>query len=102
MQAAVDQGYLGIASRLAVSIAPVGDAWQTMISKQADPGLWQEDGVHPTTAGTYLAACVFYAAIFRQSPVGLGYHDGLTAAEAAMLQQASTATVLQNPVRWGL
>jgi hypothetical protein len=102
MQAAVDQGYLDIASRLAVSIAPVGDAWQSVISKRADPGLWQEDGVHPTTAGTYLAACVFYAAIFQQSPVGLGYQDGLPAAEAAMLQQASAATVLQNPVRWGL
>jgi hypothetical protein len=94
MQAAVDEGYLGIAAELAIPIAPVGDAWQTVVAQQANPMLWQDDGVHPTTAGTYLAACVFYASIFRQSPVGLGYHDGLSDPEAAMLQRVAAATTL--------
>ena len=97
MQAAIDQGYLGIASALSVPIAPVGDAWQTVVSGQSNPGLWQEDGVHPTTAGTYLAACVFYASIFRQTPVGLGYHDGLSDAEATTLQQFAARTALRDP-----
>lgn len=102
MQAAVDQGYLGIASHLGLSIAPVGDAWQTAVGTQASPELWQEDGVHPTIAGTYLAACVFYATVFQQSPVRLGYDDGLPAAEATMLQRVAASTVLKNPIKWGL
>jgi hypothetical protein len=102
MQAAVDQGYLSIASQLAIPIAPVGDAWQTVVDEQPDAGLWQGDGVHPTTAGTYLAACVFYASIFGRSPVGLGYDDGLPAAEAAMLQRVAAATTLGDHAKWGL
>jgi hypothetical protein len=102
MQAAVDQGYLAIAAELAIPIAPVGDAWQSVLAQQPDAGLWQSDGVHPTTAGTYLAACVFYARIFGRSPVGLKYDDGLAAAEAAMLQRVAAATVLDDHSEWGL
>ena len=102
MQAAVDQGYLAIASELAIPIAPVGDAWQTVVDEQPDAALWQGDGVHPTTAGTYLAACVFYASIFGRSPVGLTYTDDLSATEAAMLQRVAAATVLGDHAKWGV
>ena len=34
------------------------------------PALWQSDGSHPTASGTYLAACVFYATIFRRARSG--------------------------------
>jgi hypothetical protein len=102
MQAAVDQGYLGIAAALTIPIAPVGDAWQTVVATQVNPQLWQGDGVHPTTEGTYLAACVFYASIFDQTPVGLSYHDGLSPAEAAMLQRVAAATALTDHAKWGL
>jgi hypothetical protein len=102
MQAAVDQGYLAIAAEDAIPIAPVGDAWQSVLAQQPDAGLWQGDGVHPTTAGTYLAACVFYASIFGRTPVGLTYDDGLPAAEAAMLQRVAAATSLGDHSKWGL
>jgi hypothetical protein len=102
MQAAVDQGYLGIAAELAIPIAPVGDAWRTVVADQANPQLWQGDGVHPTAEGTYLAACVFYASIFGRSPVGLSYHDGLPDAEAAMLQRVAASTALTHRATWGL
>lgn len=102
MQAAVDQGYLAIASQLAIPVAPVGDAWQAVVAEHGNAGLWQSDGVHPTTAGTYLAACVFYASIFHRSPVGLQYDDGLPRAEAAMLQRVAATTTLDDPGKWGL
>jgi hypothetical protein len=102
MQAAIDAGYLGIAAQLDVPVAPVGDAWQTVVNQQASPGLWQADGSHPTVNGTYLAACVFYAAIFDASPVGLGFRDGLSDAEALTLQRAASSTVLGDLSKWGL
>lgn len=102
MQAAVDQGYLGLAADLDVPIAPIGDAWQTIVSGNTSADLWQSDGVHPSLAGTYLAACVFYATIFQRSPVGLSYHGGLPDSEAADLQQAAASTVLSDPAAWGL
>jgi hypothetical protein len=80
----------------------VGDAWQTVVGQQPNAALWQGDGVHPTTEGTYLAACVFYASIFGRSPVGLGYDDGLPAPEAAMLQRVAAAVALGGHSKWGL
>lgn len=97
MQDAVDQGYLAIASELAIPIAPVGDAWQALVDHQADTGLWQSDGVHPTVRGTYLAACVFFESIFGKSPVGLSYRDGLSDAEASLLQHAAVGEVAAEP-----
>jgi hypothetical protein len=64
--------------------------------------LWQGDGVHPTTAGTYLAACVFYASIFDSSPVGHSDDDSLPAAEATMLQRVAASVTLGDHAEWGL
>jgi hypothetical protein len=102
MQAAIDDGYHTIAHEQQVTIAPVGEAWGSVLDQEASPGLWQDDGTHPTEKGTYLAACVFYAAIFRESPKGLSYRGHLSAAEAARLQEVAVATVLSDPARWEL
>ena len=80
----------------------VGLAWLAVAQRHPEVDLWQSDGIHPSPAGTYLAACVFYAAIFRQSPSGLGYHPWLSGGEATQLQDVAAATVLGDPSRWGL
>ncbi len=102
MQSAIDDGYLTIAREQHAAVAPVGFAWQTLLGQQGSPGLWQDDGSHPTEKGTYLAACVFYATIFRESPKGLTYHSSLSDAEASTLQQVAAVTVLGDPAKWGL
>src|SRR5207249_9124482 len=51
----------------------------------------------PSEAGTYLAACVFYATIFRESPKGLGYHGSVSAEVAAKIQSVAAETVLADP-----
>jgi hypothetical protein len=43
--------------------------------------------------GTYLAACVFYAALFHQSPVGLAYRAGLSQDVAQELQALAEGSV---------
>jgi len=100
MQASIDQGYLAIAADQRAAIAPVGDAWATLVTRTTRVALWQEDGSHPTEAGTYLAACVFYATIFRESPKGLGYHSSLSADAAAMIQSVAAETVLGDQAKW--
>lgn len=102
MQSSVDAGYLFIAGQEHAAVAPVGDAWMAIVDQNSDPGLWQDDGSHPTAKGTYVAACVFYASIFHQSPVGLSYHDFLSDSDAAQSQAAAASTVLSDPSKWGL
>jgi len=102
MQVQLDQGYLEIAQELNVGIAPVGYAWLLAQGQNPGLGLWQDDGSHPTEQGTYLAACVFYAAIFRQSPEGLTYLGQLPKEIAQELQKIAANTVLNDPKQWNL
>jgi hypothetical protein len=100
MQAAVDQSYRRLSAAQHVPVAPVGWPWWTLLGQEPGAGLWQSDGSHPTTEGTYLAACVFYAAIFQQSPVGLRDHDGLSDPEAARAQAAAATAVIGDQPAW--
>ena len=57
---------------------------------------------HPTMQGTYLAACVFYATLFRQSPLGLSFDDGLAPDIVRTLQTLAAHVVLVDSWRWNL
>jgi hypothetical protein len=102
MQLAINDGYQGIARELGVAVAPVGYTWSVVRKEHSEISLWQDDGSHPSTAGTYLAACVFYAAVFRHSPEGLTFEDGLPDTQARVLQSEAGHTVLDLQAQWGL
>jgi hypothetical protein len=70
-QAMIDNAYFRAAKETKSIVAPVGIAWTDVRTKDPSIQLYIADGSHPTSAGTYLAACVFYATIFGRSPVGL-------------------------------
>lgn len=100
MQQAITDGYLGIARELGVAVAPVGAAWRETLAERPALNLWRDDGSHPSPAGTYLAACVLYATLFRQSPEGLAAPAGMPREDAAALQRVAARTVLREPERW--
>jgi hypothetical protein len=102
MQAQVQSGYMEIADELEVLVAPVGAAWQNGMARDPQLDLWQADGIHPNREGTYLAACVFYATIYRQSPQGLTYTAGLAQEKAQFLQTVAAETVLESAERWNI
>lgn len=77
-------------------VSPVGAVWGYVRTNQPGIDLYNSDGSHPSTEGTYLAACTFYASLFRQSPVGATYTGGLSAATAGILQQAATTVILDS------
>lgn len=97
MQAKLADGYRAVARDVGAEVAPVGLAWQAALNRNPALDLWDRDGSHPTPAGTYLAACVFYAVIFGQSPVGIGYNGGLRDAMARTLQAFAAETVFGGP-----
>jgi len=97
MQVQLNYGYYGIAQELNVPVAAVGAAWLATVKGHPELNLWQEDGSHPSEEGTYLAACVFYAVIFQQSPVGLTFRADLSKEVATTLQMIASKTVLNTP-----
>lgn len=86
-QTQLSEAYTSIGAELGATIAPVGIAWQMALQEQPQIILHEADKSHPTPSGSYLAACVFYAALFHASPAGL-WSDlpGLKPDEAAPLQ----------------
>lgn len=63
MQQQLDQAYQTIATEVGALVAPVGPVWQAARTKDPELPIFDTDGSHPSVAGTYLAACVFYVAL---------------------------------------
>jgi hypothetical protein len=89
-QQAITDAYTGIGQELGATVVPVGVAWQSFLRKHDQPVLHDKDRSHPTLAGSYLAACVFLAVLFEESPVGIGGElAGLSEKDLALLQKAA-------------
>src|ERR1051326_165073 len=70
-QAALNYAYMRAAQTTHSLVAPVGLAWARVRQTAPTIDLYYRDGSHPSPAGSYLAACAIYAAIFASSPVNL-------------------------------
>lgn len=96
MNARLRSAYLRMADSVSGSVSPVGVAWKYVRDNHPTIGLYTGDGSHPSYEGTYLAACTFYASVFRKSPVGAPFIGSLSAQVAADLQNAAAVTVLDS------
>jgi hypothetical protein len=94
MQAQLTIGYTGVSMKENVPIVPVGKAWAAARAQKNPPDLWASDGSHPNLEGTYLAACVFYAFLFQQSPEGLEYWGGIAESDAHAMQTLAAKVVM--------
>ena len=70
-QQALTDAYNTIGRELGATVVPVGAVWERFLGKHDEPLLHDKDRSHPTMAGSYLAACVFLATVFRENPVGV-------------------------------
>jgi hypothetical protein len=71
-QATLNYAYARAAKDTGSLLSPVGMAWDDVRREQPSLVLFYEGhGSHPSPAGSYLAGCVFYSAIFHRTPVGL-------------------------------
>jgi hypothetical protein len=94
----VIESYRLAADDIGATFFPVGAAWR---AAPADIRLYSPDGIHPTVAGSYLAALVIYGVLSGRSPVGLPnllvFKDGTRARlpdEIVAPLQAAAASVL--------
>ncbi|WP_165313579.1 DUF4886 domain-containing protein [Vibrio ziniensis] len=89
---ALAKAYMVIAEETGGYVAPVGLAFAQSMKQYPEINLYHSDGKHPSLAGTYLAASVFFATLYNQSPIG-----GETPADSDMSPE--TARKLQT-VAW--
>lgn len=95
--------YIQQGKRHKIRVAPVGIAFQESAKLLPDIDLYvpdvagfTEQGItfreeikHPSDAGTYLAACIFYAMLFNKSPEGTPFTSQLSSTDALALQKLS-------------
>jgi len=96
--------YTKLANKLEVLVVPVGVAFASAEAELSNIELFVPDvlGVdsenqltyrknwkHPSEAGTYLAACIFYATLYQRSPEGVIFTGKLEQNTALALQKLS-------------
>jgi hypothetical protein len=70
-QQAITDAYNSVGKELGAILVPVGLVWQRFLAKHHEPSLYDRDQSHPSFAGSYLAACVFVAALLKVDPRGI-------------------------------
>lgn len=93
------EAYSAIGAELDAAVVPVGLAFARALSLRPELALVIDDNKHPTLAGTYLAACTFYAALSGRSPESLSYTAGLATKDAGFLQEVAWQTWLAYELR---
>ncbi len=66
-----DSAYTAVGQQQNMPVVPCGRAWELSEWRRPEIVLRENDGYTPTIKGTYLNACMFYAYLTWQSPVGL-------------------------------
>jgi hypothetical protein len=96
----LQQIHLRIARELGALTAPVGPAFARALAQRPDLKLYRKDRVHPTRAGAYLAACVFYAALLGESPENVPYRGRVEPGLAQFFQKVAAHTVFGQKHLW--
>lgn len=95
MQMRLATSYLEMAYRNHSLCSPVGLVWQKVRQDRPDINLYSSDGSHPSTAGSFLAANVFYAVILGR-PFTTTYNAGLNPEIADYLSRTAQQYVFSH------
>jgi hypothetical protein len=100
MDSALKIQYLKLTGLIDGEVSPVSAVWNYL--RQNYPGieLYQPDESHPSAAGSYAAACCFYAALFKKDPNLITYDFGLNPADAAIIRDVARRQVFDSLQLW--
>lgn len=96
------QRYITMADTNDAILSPVGVLWRHLRTTYPTLELYVSDGSHPSVAGTYAAACAFYAVLFRKDPTLITFTAGLSAQEAGQIREAAKLVVFDNLSQWNV
>lgn len=101
MQKLITDNSERIANELHIGISPVGITWKYVREMYPTIELYYTDGAHPSLAGSYLVASVFYAQIMGKNPEGNKSDVTLPPEEKQQIERAANNAVhhLQEVLR---
>jgi hypothetical protein len=66
MQAQVSRSYAKLAEQNDIEVVPVGQVWQKLRELRPDLRLFDPDGSHASTIGSYVTACTFFSYLTKK------------------------------------
>lgn len=100
MDSMLCERYTYMSQQYDAALCPVGRVWRHLRTHHADIELYQSDESHPSQAGTYAAACAFYALFFHRDPRLIAYDASLPMATATAVREAVYEVVYGNLGQW--
>ena len=101
MDSMLYERYVYMAEANDASVCPVGRVWRSLREHHSEIELYQSDGSHPSTAGTYAAACAFAVMFFHGNPETIAYiPEGLPEDVADAIRQTVYEVVYTQQDRW--
>ena len=102
MDSLLRERYLMMANSNQANVSPVGPVWRYLRTNNASIELYQTDESHPSTAGTYAAACSFYSVIFKKNPTTITNNAGLSVQDAVAIRNAAKAIAYDSLLNWNV
>jgi len=89
--------YTSAGAETGALVCPAGLAWEKSRLNNPVFNLYDSDGSHPNFRGSYLTACVIYASIYQESPVGNPFvsDPAISDSDRLYLQQIAWKTVCE-------
>lgn len=92
--------YTIMADQNNAAIAPVAKVWRHLRGNNPNIELYDADESHPSAAGSYAAACTFYATLFQKDPTQASYNFQVNATMAQTIRNVSKTVVFDTLSHW--
>jgi hypothetical protein len=92
--------YLSLTKFINGEVSPVSVVWNYLRQNHPSIDLYQADESHPSAAGSYAAACCFYAMLFKKDPTLITFTFGLSPANASIIRNAAKLKVFDSLQLW--
>ena len=102
MDSLIQLRYRTIADSLGSVLSPVGALWHAIRDQYPLIDLYDSDGSHPSLAGSFAAACSFYAVMFEKNPALLSYNAGLDTSTAGKIKRLARDVVFDQLGFWNV
>lgn len=100
MDSLLYERYMYMATTNEASVCPVGRVWRYIRENHSEIELYASDGSHPSMAGSYAAACAFFAMIFNDDPLNITFTGNVEPEHARTIRQVAHDIVYNNYGMW--
>ena len=100
MDTTIRNRYLSLTNFINGEVSPVSVVWNYLRQNYPNIELYQPDESHPSAAGSYAAACCFYASLFKKDPTLITFDFGLSLSDASIIKNAVKTQVFDSLQLW--